>query len=52
MPANYVANGPISGPLYVPGATPDVDLNAFKFSYQIGMFYTVEAEPTPMQPPT
>jgi hypothetical protein len=51
MAANYVANGPISRPLYVPGAVADVDLNAFKFSYAIGMFYTVEADPTPMQPP-
>lgn len=37
---DYISNTPISVPLYVNTARPDVDLNGFKFSYDIGMFFT------------
>lgn len=42
--SDYVANGPISVPLYLPGVRPDVDLGGLKFSYEVGMFYTPESE--------
>ena len=52
MPNNYVSNGPVSGPIYIPEVDADVDLNAFKFSYQIGMFFTPETQSIPLTLPT
>lgn len=37
---DYVTDGPISAPLYIPGCKADVDLGGLKFSYQHGIFYT------------
>ena len=49
--SDYVANGPISVPLYIPGLQPDVDLGGLKFSYRIGMFYTPETQVIPIRLP-
>jgi len=48
---DYVADCPISVPLYVPNASADVDLGGLKFSYQLGLFYTPTAPTVPIQPP-
>lgn len=37
---DYVSNTPISVPLYIATARPDVDFNGFKFNYDIGLFFT------------
>lgn len=49
--ANYVTNGEISGPIYLPEIYADVDLGGLKFSYQYGMFYTSTAEQIPIKLP-
>lgn len=41
--ADYVTNGPISGPIYLPRIKADIDLGGLKFSYQIGLLYTPTA---------
>ena len=48
---DYVANGPISGPVNLPDISPDVDFNGVKFSYQIGLFFTPTVEPLPIKLP-
>jgi hypothetical protein len=49
--SDYVANGPISVPLYLTGVRADVDLGGLKFSYQVGMFYTPEVDVIPVTLP-
>ena len=51
MTADFVCNGAVSGPIYLPGVEPDVDLNGVKFSYAIGLFYTPNSKPLPFQLP-
>lgn len=50
--ADYVANGPISGPIHLPDVDVDVDFNGVKFSYQIGLFFTPAEEPMPLKLPS
>lgn len=48
---DYVSNVPISAPLYIATANPDVDLNGMKFSYDIGMFYVPNSVLQPLRLP-
>lgn len=49
--SDYIADGPVSVPLVVPGIEADVNLGGLKFSYDLGMFYTPETEMLPIRLP-
>lgn len=49
--SDYITDGPISVPLHIVGASPDVDLNGMKFSYDIGLFFTPVAAALPIKLP-
>lgn len=51
--ADYVSNCPISTPLHVATAKPDVDFNGVMFSYDIGLFYQQNTvlQPLTLPPP-
>lgn len=49
--ASFVSDTPVSGPLYVPHAKPDVDLNGIGWSYQYGMVFGAADDDVPIKPP-
>lgn len=49
--ATYMSNTPISGPLWVPYAKPDVDLNGIGWSYQYGMVFNAPERDEPIRLP-
>lgn len=51
MAEDYITNGPISVPLYIDTVSPDVDLNGFYFSYDIGMFFMPTTVQLPLKLP-
>lgn len=50
--ANYMSNTPISGPLWVPYAQPDVNLNGLGWNYQFGMVFNAPETDEPIKLPT
>jgi len=42
--SGYISNCPISMPINIPGVRPEVDLNAFHWSYDWGPVYVTMAE--------
>lgn len=48
---SYASNCPISGPLWIPYATPDVDLNGIGWNYQFGMVFNAPEAEDPIRPP-
>lgn len=51
MSFTFISNGPVSGPLNVVNASPDVDFNGVKFSYDIGLFFDPVIAPLPLKLP-
>lgn len=50
--ASYVSNTPISGPIWIPYAKPDVDMNGIGWSYQYGMVFNAPEDDVPFRLPT
>lgn len=48
---SYMSNTPISGPLYIPYATADVDLNGIGWSYKYGMVFNAPESEDPIRLP-
>lgn len=47
----YASNTPISGPLWIPYAKPDVDLNGLAWNHQWGIVFNAPEQDEPIQPP-
>ena len=50
--SNYVSNCPISGPIWVPYAKPDVDLNGIGWNYEYGMVFNAPEREEPLRQPS
>lgn len=46
-----MSNTPISGPLFVPYAKPDVDMNGIGWSYKYGMVFNAPEAEEPIKLP-
>ena len=49
--ASYMSNTPISGPVYLSYAIPDVDLNGIGWSYKYGMVFNAPEAEDPIRLP-
>lgn len=49
--ADYASNTPISWPIKINDVVPDVDLGGVQFSYQYGLIYNPESQPSMMRTP-
>lgn len=47
----WVADCPVSTPLYLPGVKPEADMGGVKFSSQVGLFYTPGSQMLPIKLP-
>lgn len=47
----WVADCPISMPLYLPGVRAEVDMGGLKFSSDVGIFYTPSSQLLPIKLP-
>lgn len=50
--ASYISNCPISGPIWIPYAKPDVDLNGIGWNYQWGLAFNASEPEIPIRLPS
>ena len=49
--ANYMSNTPISGPIWVPRAVPDADMNGIGWNFQWGLVFGKTERDEPIKLP-